>query len=826
MVSRRSTLASTVVSVALGFGLLLCILGTEGGLADRVERAKASSGGDRFVVTRTSKAGKDAMFTEDDRAAVTGVQGVLDVAGQKPKQSTMAIMAYNWDGKGGEKVAAYPIQTRKVTDNFFSVMGLTLAEGQSFTTATVASHQTPAVMGVGLVEDKQYGLGSVVRDEPWMEGTLVVVGVLNRTGDVRPLDINQDGRPRSEFNEGIDYTFHIPYSSTVKNFRLKFPPRWPGGPIEEWPLPSGMELVVALQPVHPDNVQAQITDLLKSRGYDDVLIRPFSSFEAVFTRVRRNLSRLLLYVALLALFLGAMNVANLSLLKQLREAHFTGVRRAIGATRTRVINGVLWKSLAVAFLGGAIGTLGGFGLQGPMSALIDQKTRVGLPVIIGGFVLLAVATVLSSLYPALAAVQQAPSAAIRWGALGSGRAGLGEKLRRLLAGLGVGVGVAAVTLVIALGRGTQLDIQRYLRSTGQDLLIVREADVFQAEGKARARIDPSLVSEVRAAVAGLVAGVSWQERVQMPVKGATQGPAWVVATDGGAAVLSGLQLAEGRFLEDKDVDEAAGLAVFGAKIGEELGVHGKGAGAGAAVGTGAGAGAGAGVGDVEVLGRELGVKGVVRARTHELLDFGADRDRAIYVPYTYAAKTGLFAASQTIKEVWVSCLPGRAGEVRAKLEQLLAGRYPGLVAPVVVTPAAALSNLAAVQRDLAKVLTVLALIALTVGAFGVTSFMFVRVSEAAPYIGIRRAVGATRPAIARAYLDEAFRLAGVASLAGLGVALAIWVVVALTKRLPPGLPLWSVVVPVLTGLLAGVLFGLWPAVQAANLPPAEAMRRE
>ena len=89
-------------------------------------------------------------------------------------------------GAAKGKTSCYPIQMRKVTDNFFCVAGVTLAQGQTFT-ATVPSHQIPSVMGAGLVGDRPYGLGSVITNDSWMEGTLVVVGVLSRTGDVRPL---------------------------------------------------------------------------------------------------------------------------------------------------------------------------------------------------------------------------------------------------------------------------------------------------------------------------------------------------------------------------------------------------------------------------------------------------------------------------------------------------------------------------------------------------------------------------------------------------------------------------------------------------------------
>ncbi len=746
MSTKRVTLTTAVTGLALAFGLLLTILGTDGGVSDRIERAMAASGGDRLMVTRRSAIGNAAdvvLFTEADLAAVKGLPGIQDVAGQKPMQHSAPVSTT--DAKTGEKTYLYPIQYRRVTDNFLTVMGLSLAQGQSFTTADAPRHLTPAVIGAGMQEDLNLQLGSVITRPVWMDGALVVVGILNRTGDARPFQmfgIHTPGEP--DFLSGIDYTAYVPYSSPLKVFYYLSDIH---SPLGEWPPAKGMELVVSLKAEYggrSEKLAEDVLTLLRSRGYGDAVVSTPSSLRAVFTRVKGNVANLLLYVALLALFLGSVNVANLNLLKQLREAHVTGVRRAIGASRGRIVWGVLWRSLGVALLGGGLGQLVGVGLQRPMSKLIGQKTHVTLLATVGGFAILAVVTLISSIYPAFVSVNQSPSVAIRWGALGVGKATLGERVRRLMAGLGVGVGVAAVTLVIALGHGTQLDIQRYLRSTGQDLLIVREADPFEAKGKVRGVLEPLLIAQLPAAVGQQVASMSWQERVQVPLKGATKAPAWIVATDPGFAKLSGLELAAGGFLTGRDVNDGAAVAVLGANIAEELGIGVKSVGS-----------------EVEVLGRKIRVVGILKPRAMDLLDYGADRDRAIYLPYTFVEKAGLLSASQTTKEIWISCLSGKATQVSYALDRFLGQEYQGFAPPTMVTPAAALSNLAAVQRDLAKVLTVLALIALTVGAFGITSFMFVRVSEAAPYIGIRRAVGATRPAIARAYLDEAFRLAGV-----------------------------------------------------------------
>jgi putative ABC transport system permease protein len=111
-----------------------------------------------------------------------------------------------------------------------------------------------------------------------------------------------------------------------------------------------------------------------------------------------------------------------------------------------------------------------------------------------------------------------------------------------------------------------------------------------------------------------------------------------------------------------------------------------------------------------------------------------------------------------------------------------------------------------------------------VGAVGVANIMIISVLERRSEIGLRRALGATKAQIRSQFLGESILLAVIGGVAGVLAGLAATAVYASSER-------WAVVIPVeawsggiASAILIGALTGLMPAVRAARIPPAVALR--
>jgi putative ABC transport system permease protein len=120
----------------------------------------------------------------------------------------------------------------------------------------------------------------------------------------------------------------------------------------------------------------------------------------------------------------------------------------------------------------------------------------------------------------------------------------------------------------------------------------------------------------------------------------------------------------------------------------------------------------------------------------------------------------------------------------------------------------------------------IASISLIVGGIGIMNIMLVSVRERTREIGIRKAIGARGRDILAQFLVEALTLSLLGGLIGIVVGLAASAVIGQLAGWGFVFNPATVVAAVLFSLAVGVVFGVWPARQAARLDPIIALRYE
>jgi putative ABC transport system permease protein len=171
----------------------------------------------------------------------------------------------------------------------------------------------------------------------------------------------------------------------------------------------------------------------------------------------------------------------------------------------------------------------------------------------------------------------------------------------------------------------------------------------------------------------------------------------------------------------------------------------------------------------------------------------------------------------------VATRPGSAAVVASQIPAAILPTDPARL--VVVSSSAPFILQAVINSDISRLLLLAGIIALLIGAAAIASITLTSVLERFYEIGVRRALGATRPAIVAQFLTEATILAACGGLAGTCIAVIALVAVSGANGWYPVLNPLTIIPDPLIGAAAGCAAGAYPALRAALLDSVEALRR-
>ena len=144
----------------------------------------------------------------------------------------------------------------------------------------------------------------------------------------------------------------------------------------------------------------------------------------------------------------------------------------------------------------------------------------------------------------------------------------------------------------------------------------------------------------------------------------------------------------------------------------------------------------------------------------------------------------------------------------------------------IVVPLDLLKQREATQNIFTIVMSSIAGISLIVGGIGIMNIMLASVFERRKEIGTRRALGAQKGDVLCQFLIETVTLTTIGGALGVLLGVGIGTLITFYSGMPTVYSMWSIVLSMAISCVVGVIFGTYPAWQAAQQNPINVLRAE
>ena len=373
-----------------------------------------------------------------------------------------------------------------------------------------------------------------------------------------------------------------------------------------------------------------------------------------------------------------------------------------------------------------------------------------------------------------------------------------RKGRAALTSIGIGIGIAAIVAVSGIAASGSADLLSTLESLGTNLVKASpQAGFFGTQ------------EELPEGVIGMVERIGPVEEVTSTtqtdllvrrsnfISEFEGGGISTIVTSSELLNVIGGKLSEGRFITDGLSDLP--VTVLGSVTAKRLGITNL-----------------SKPTKILIDDEWFGVIGIV-----EELKIHPDLDRSVFIGYGAAKK--LFDINEEPTTIYLRANPTFIEDVVEVIAPSMNPENPNQVE--VSRPSDALEAQQAVEASFTNLLLGLGSVALLVGGVAIANVMVMSVLERRMEIGVRRSIGATRREIRYQFLLESIVLSGIGGLVGVMLGSLITLAYTNYTNIVFSIPVWQILGAVVLALLIGAISGVYPAIKASKIQPAEAVRK-
>ncbi|MDP8201280.1 MAG: ABC transporter permease [Candidatus Tenebribacter burtonii] len=389
-----------------------------------------------------------------------------------------------------------------------------------------------------------------------------------------------------------------------------------------------------------------------------------------------------------------------------------------------------------------------------------------------------------------------------------------NKMRSILTSLGIIIGVCSVIVMVAVGQGSQAQIEKQINSLGTNLLMVfpgisNQGGVNRGAGSRNKMKLSDCEAILEEAVH--VKYVSASVRSGGQIIGGTGN--WNSSVEGVSEQFLDIKdwdLESGEFFTAKDVKYKKKVAVLGKTVADEL------------------------FPDMEAVGEKIRINntpftviGVLEEKGQT--GMGNDQDDTILAPATTVLTR--LKGKDKINMIYVSANSlEEIDAAQSEVEEIMRREHDidyGDDDDFMIRSQTEITKMASeTSETLTLLLAAIAGVSLIVGGIGIMNIMLVSVTERTREIGIRLSIGARSRDVLTQFLAESITLSFIGGIIGILLAVGI----SLFMNNFTGI--YTIINPTIVFLsmafsaAVGIFFGYYPARKAANLNPIDALRYE
>ncbi len=384
-----------------------------------------------------------------------------------------------------------------------------------------------------------------------------------------------------------------------------------------------------------------------------------------------------------------------------------------------------------------------------------------------------------------------------------------HKMRSLLTTLGIIIGVISIISVLSIGEGAKYKIRKEIEGIGTNFMIL-----LAGEPKHKTMGPGTSVSlkkkdlkAIREECDDVYQSSPSSFRPMMAIHGGNNWKTLVIGVEESYFDIRRWNLTEGEYFTIQDERSRNKVAILGQTTRKEL------------------------FKNKDPIGKTIRIKGLP-FKIVGVLDekgktpHGVDQDDTIFVPFSTFQKklTGLKGISAIIMSAKTKeKMAPAARQIRSVLRQSRRLQPEEENDFTLFTQDDIAQAAEAASKVLSLLLIIIASISLLVGGIGIMNIMLVTVTERTKEIGIRMALGATTNMILKQFILEAITICLIGGLFGLGLGVLLAKSVGFILGWPIAIALNPVIISLTSSILVGLFFGYYPAYQASQLNPVDAL---